>query len=496
MNLFSKFSLKMLIIITAFLSNSLILHAAMNSIDKGKEHETGTSNSTLNHVSIEAVDEDINTLSGITKKVSQHFEMRKLLNYTVSAIDLKFMAESFLERFKEEQIIPFDVLDELLYACIKKFNELVGPLQQPNDVPFYPEVCDERKTLPARDNYICVIGDIHGSFHSLLKILNDLKAKGYLDDNFKIIKNDFHMVFTGDYADRGLYGAEVWYLLLKLKLTNWDNIFLLQGNHENVDINVTAGCSWNQTEFCPWSFKAEIAAKYGKDGLEWFNQWEGSLFRLYGYLPQKLSLRPGPDAKRLVFCHGGFPDGECSYDDKRKVHLEQGHSMHFVTCHIVSYNNIPIRLDYSWHDYLVADNTSEGKEATMTFVSRSVMSNKDFEQIVTDKDCIDAVWQQYTKKDLVETKSIGAVGRGHQHSEAGLKMWNASVNQLQDWRLIKSLANKATFLISEVDYPIFTLSTATEFGISDDVLYGLIKAGPDYTQWTLTPCLVEHKEGI
>ncbi len=487
-----KFSFKKIIIVSAFLSNVLLLRAAVKPLDKGKDHaETSTSLLSANHITIEAIEEEIISLSGFTKKIKKYSEMRKILNYELHEISMKLRSESLLSPFKTNPIIPFDVLDELLYQCIKKFNDTIGLLCQPSDLPFYPEVCEERKVLPARDNDICVIGDIHGSVHSLVKILNDLKAKGYLDDYFKIIRDEFYMVFTGDYVDRGLFGTEVWYLLLKLKLTNWDKVFLLQGNHEDVDLNFTAGSYCSQNEACSWGFYAEIAAKYGKDGLEWFERWTGSFFRLYGYLPQKLTLRPGADAKRLVFCHAGFPDGYSSYDDDRKVSLGKGHSVYFLTCHTLSYEDRVIRLDYFWHDYFVAANSSLGKEPTMVLMNRKVLLNKAFDQTINDHGYIDAVRQEYTKKDLIETKNIGGIFRGHQHCGAGLKIWNE--NQLKDWNTVESFSKKTSFLISEIDCPIFTFTTATEFGISTDVLYGLIKVGPDYTKWTLTPCLIERE---
>ena len=39
----------------------------------------------------------------------------------------------------------------------------------------------------------------------------------------------FYMVFLGDYLDRGHYGMEVVYTLLRLKFENWDRVFLLKG---------------------------------------------------------------------------------------------------------------------------------------------------------------------------------------------------------------------------------------------------------------------------
>ncbi|XP_023173482.1 serine/threonine-protein phosphatase alpha-3 isoform-like [Drosophila hydei] len=71
-----------------------------------------------------------------------------------------------------------------------------------------------------------VVGDIHGQFGDLLRILEHCSyppAATYL--------------FLGDYVDRGKNSVETITLLLSLKLTYPNHIFLLRGNHEAQGIN-------------------------------------------------------------------------------------------------------------------------------------------------------------------------------------------------------------------------------------------------------------------
>ena len=66
-----------------------------------------------------------------------------------------------------------------------------------------------------------VVGDIHGHFHDLAKILEmggDPKETAY--------------VFLGDYVDRGFYSCEVIILLYAIKICYPSKIILLRGNHE------------------------------------------------------------------------------------------------------------------------------------------------------------------------------------------------------------------------------------------------------------------------
>jgi diadenosine tetraphosphatase ApaH/serine/threonine PP2A family protein phosphatase len=66
---------------------------------------------------------------------------------------------------------------------------------------------------------VCVVGDIHGTFHDLVRIFRDqgLGAR-YL--------------FLGDYVDRGAFSLEVIVLLFTLMLRCPDRFVLLRGNHE------------------------------------------------------------------------------------------------------------------------------------------------------------------------------------------------------------------------------------------------------------------------
>lgn len=369
-------------------------------------------------------------------------------------------ANTILNKFETEvPIVPLNLLQNSLSQYVTQRQDQIGKLKQ-SGYPFYNEVCIEKKELSSEENEICVIGDTHGSIHTLTKIFNDLKTKGYIDDNFTIIKNNFFIVLTGDYSDRGLYGTEAVFLILNLMLANPNKVFVLQGNHEDITTNNRAGFIDN----CPWGFEAELISKYDEDGHDLLQQqsdreYTGLMYQFYGYLPQTLFLKPGKDAKWLVFCHGGFPrPGEYEKRITRSVNLSTGHTIEIVKCPIIGTD----RQDFTWFDYSV-------------FRNRIMFKNRAFPD---DQ-------QVFTKDDLVNKYNIAGVCRGHQHDGAGLKVWDN--NTLSDW------ASKEPFAIATVPFPIFTFTTATEYALSTDVFYGIIKTNSDYTKWTLTPCLLERK---
>ena len=56
-----------------------------------------------------------------------------------------------------------------------------------------------------------------------------------------LAKPNTYMVFLGDYTDRGNYGIEVLYTMLRLKLANPEQVFMARGNHEDIQMIASYG---------------------------------------------------------------------------------------------------------------------------------------------------------------------------------------------------------------------------------------------------------------
>lgn len=153
------------------------------------------------------------------------------------------------------------------------------------EIPFEPFA--EKLVLPAGSR-VLLQGDLHGDIHSLIALIDRWNEKKWFD-GFKVSDPNLHLVFLGDYTDRGLYGVEVLYTLFRLRLENPERVHLGRGNHEDVSLVSRYG------------FLAEGRAKYGKA----FNA--AKILRAHDFLPVVIYLGSGIDFAQL--CHGGMEPG-------------------------------------------------------------------------------------------------------------------------------------------------------------------------------------------
>ncbi|HIE18729.1 TPA: serine/threonine protein phosphatase [Candidatus Bathyarchaeota archaeon] len=80
--------------------------------------------------------------------------------------------------------------------------------------------------LPPKGKAI-IVGDLHGDLKSLGHILNESRFIEKASN-----KEEIHIIFLGDYGDRGFRSPEVYYIVLNLKILFPEKVMLLQGNHE------------------------------------------------------------------------------------------------------------------------------------------------------------------------------------------------------------------------------------------------------------------------
>lgn len=139
--------------------------------------------------------------------------------------------------------------------------------------------CDEG-TLVRRDwDQFLVVGDTHGNLNSTINAL----------DISEIL--DLPIIFLGDYVDRGPKQLENLCLIIQAKLERGNDIILLRGNHEDLNINEYYG------------FFSVLRPRYSRFIYAY-------LEKFYKSLPLAALL-----GDRYFLTHGGIPRGISDLED-------------------------------------------------------------------------------------------------------------------------------------------------------------------------------------
>lgn len=151
----------------------------------------------------------------------------------------KFSALELMKRNPAEKT-TYNEFNQQLPEYFKWFKNNYSSLlritkDKEDNVSFHAKNYVEKKDLPP-GSQITVRADLHGNIKTLREMLNVLKEKGLLDDQYKC-KENVQLVFLGDYVDRGGSSLDVLQLLIALKMENPNQVTLIQGNHESVSLN-------------------------------------------------------------------------------------------------------------------------------------------------------------------------------------------------------------------------------------------------------------------
>ena len=390
----------------------------------------------------------------------------------------------------EEHMHQKGILNKETWAAINKENNAL-----PDDMK-YPYAT----VLKIDDSsQVCFIGDLHGSLHSLLRNLWRLVSLGYLNDQFKIIKKDFFMVFTGDYVDRGRYSIEVLYTLLRLKCANWEHVHLVRGNHDGPK-NMNSFGTLNEID--------ELTKKY-KINRTKLNM----LSQLYNTMP--LAVYIIVNEKIIKAVHGGFGPYEHYFNVRNLIqnsvktkneNSESSFQISYFYIPIIKEKNDPtsdptesLATGYQWGDFNMYKKSNKNEDFT----------NMPINELITKRG--GRVWgiRKNAMLEVLDRAGISLVMRGHQHSGFGLKILGITddssrfdpdsndfnieggTNILINWRAALpyiSTGNQHNtsngFLVAEI-LPIFTFSSAVEgVGLGYDC-FGILSFNGPFENWRL-----------
>jgi len=150
-----------------------------------------------------------------------------------------------------------------------------------------------------------IIGDLHGDLKSLAFILKD---SGFLE---KIRKGEnVHLIFLGDYGDRGPASPEVYYIAVRLKKRFPEKVILMRGNHEGPEDLLPT----------PHDLPTQLKRKYGEAaGTKIYAE----LRKLFNHLYNAVLID-----KRYVLIHGGIPSKAQSLRDLAYAHKKHPKETH------------------------------------------------------------------------------------------------------------------------------------------------------------------------
>lgn len=190
------------------------------------------------------------------------------------------------------QVDAEDLIDQSKRVSAQDFSDLIDRVvmllrkEQGDD----SLVCGKLLRLPP-SGLGTIVGDLHGDLESLGSIL---KTSSFLKSS---AGEGSHLVFLGDYGDRGAYSLEVYCTILKLKEIFPARVVLMMGNHEGPRDLIPF----------PHDLPGLFVEKYGvENGARLYHK----LRELFAHLYTSVLVET-----RALLVHGGAPFNALSFRD-------------------------------------------------------------------------------------------------------------------------------------------------------------------------------------
>lgn len=143
-----------------------------------------------------------------------------------------------------------------------------------------------------------IVGDLHGDLESLILILKETDFLPKIAQN-----NEAVLIFLGDYGDRGSCSAEVYHVVLKLKLLFPEQVILMRGNHEGPEDLLAS----------PHDLPMQFHARFGEKWRDAYSKIRELFEQLYNAVLVK---------DRYMMIHGGLPPQTKTIEDLAYAHIK------------------------------------------------------------------------------------------------------------------------------------------------------------------------------
>ncbi|CAJ0566864.1 unnamed protein product, partial [Mesorhabditis spiculigera] len=146
--------------------------------------------------------------------------------------------------------------------------------------------------IPATEGPVHIFGDLHGQLRDLRMMINHIGMPG-------ADGTGAHYLFLGDYVDRGLQGAETFLLLAAMRCRYPKSVFLLRGNHEDLNTAITYG------------LYDEVMERYGEQHGEyvWLH-----LISMFNWMPIAALI-----GTKVLAMHGGLSPNLASLEQINQI---------------------------------------------------------------------------------------------------------------------------------------------------------------------------------
>ena len=262
-----------------------------------------------------------------------------------------------------------------------------------------------------------VFGDYHGSLHAfaLQHVQNRRRWYQEPDDgghSGNTLKPHVRLVFLGDYVDRSFYSLEVLYLVLKLRVNNPRNVFLLSGNHEDpypgnlFELQKKFWCKHG------WTWEVEHSKGNPRAAVDPSMR---ELYRTFHHLPKAILAET--DCGRVQFSHGVMEEALTPLEDNLALAANEAHANRVSQW-------LEEGVDPSMNKFLAM---RHGRAIVWTDVSVLDEARNELEHSYLDRKHQRTAFGLPPVKRYLERFGIRTILRGHQHHQ--------SLSLLTDWRM-------------------------------------------------------------
>ena len=319
---------------------------------------------------------------------------------------------------------------------------------------------------------ILVVGDLHGSSASLRRFLAKLYKQRVIDENCRLIAK-YYLIFTGDYTDRGNHGGEVWNILADLKLINPNQVFLLKGNHEFMNMAKLKNFykEWREITY---GLKPEEQDTLLND---LFDTLAHAI--LLG-VQQATACQAKPSYRFLLFCHGGI-DEHVSFHEVIEQAIENIKEDSASTCLI--YRGAKVNAGLLWSDF-------EANFAPDEIPTARLAKDRGNNSFVYNYSAACQYLEKFTHTSEQYSYKIDAMIRGHQHVPGGITRLAHHLEHESDWIPLQSGVPEPI-----ENHPVYTCTSSPEglapFGCWEDS-YAMLEWNSEKNKWFLTPMIEQR----